>query len=185
MQIADKPLINLLNLLAWSRRTLQPTGMTTSMTDRGPNVPFPPPLVYVVAIGLAALLDRVAPLPKVIPENRVVGSIGFVLVAIGFSFMFAGLLQFRKFRTAVVPRNPARLVVDSGIYSRTRNPMYLGLTIAYLGGVLLMASLWALALVYVVLAVIRKQVIRREEAHLLERFPVEYAAYCAKVPRWI
>lgn len=185
MQIADTPLMNLLNLLAWSRHTLQPTGMTTSMPDRGPNVPFPPPLPFVIALGLTAVLDRVAPLPQLIPENWISGSIGFTLVTIGVCTVIAGMLQFRRFKTAVYPTQPASLVVDTGVYARTRNPMYLGLTIAYLGGVLLMASLWALALSYVVLAIIKKQVIRREEAHLMQRFPVEYSAYCAKVPRWI
>lgn len=172
-------------LLALSTNGLQPTGMTSSSTDRGPNVPFPPPLPFVIGLGLAALLDRVAALPQVIPDNRIGGSFGLILVTIGFSCIVAGALQFRRFRTAVYPNRPASLIVDTGIYARTRNPMYVGLTIAYFGAVLLMASLWALALLYGVLAVIRKQVIRREEAHLLQRFPVEYVAYCAKVPRWI
>ncbi len=171
--------------LALSTNRLQPTGMTSSSTDRGPNVPFPPPLPFVIGLGLAALLDRVAPLPPLIPDNRIAGSFGLILVTIGVSCSIAGALQLRRFRTAMYPNRPARLIVDTGIYARTRNPMYVGLTIAYFGAVLLMASLWALALLYVVRTVIRKQVIRREEAHLLERFPVEYAAYCTKVPRWI
>lgn len=159
--------------------------MSATQPDRGPNVPFPPPLPFVVALGFAAVLDRLLPLPKLIPENWISVSIGLALVTLGFGFVVVGALQFRRFRTAVYPNRPATLVVDTGLYARTRNPMYVGLTIAYLGGVLLMTSLWALSLLYVVLAVTRRQVIRREEAHLAERFPVEYATYCAKVPRWI
>ena len=185
MQIPDiMPCIGLCALAQRADR-LQRSSMTSSPPDRGPNVPFPPPIPFVAGLGIAALLERLLPLPHIIPKNWTSASIGLALVALGVGFVLAGALQFRRFQTAVYPNRPATLVVDSGIYARTRNPMYVGLTFAYLGGVLLMASLWALALLYAVHAVIRKQVILREEAHLMERFPVEYAAYCAKVPRWI
>lgn len=154
-------------------------------TDRGPAVPFPPPLLFVGGIALGILLDIAVPLPAVIPDAGWVVTIGFTLVAIGLACMFAGILTFRKFRTAVYPNRPAKLVVDSGIYARTRNPMYLGLTIAYLGGVLLTGVLWTLIVLPLVLALLITQVIRREERHLRERFPEAYAAYCATVRRWL
>ncbi len=153
-------------------------------TDRGPAVPFPPPLPFVVGVAIGVLLDVVLPLPAVIPDARWVVVVGFALVVIGFGCTFTGMLTFKKFRTSVYPNRPASLVVDTGIYAYTRNPMYTGLTIAYLGGVLLTGMLWVLILLPVVLTVIVTQVIRREERHLRERFPAEYAAYCAKVGRW-
>ncbi|WP_373060932.1 isoprenylcysteine carboxylmethyltransferase family protein [Gemmatimonas sp.] len=153
-------------------------------TDRGPAVPFPPPLLFVGGVAMGVLLDLVLPLPAVIPDARWVVIVGLALVIVGLGCMFAGILTFKKFRTAVYPNRPALLVVDTGIYAYTRNPMYAGLTMAYLGGVLLTGVLWVGILLPVVLTLLVTQVIRREERHLHERFPDAYAAYCARVGRW-
>ncbi|QJR37465.1 methyltransferase family protein [Gemmatimonas groenlandica] len=153
-------------------------------TDRGPGVSFPPPLLFVGGLAIGVLLDLVLPLPAVIPDARWVVILGFALVAIGMACTFAGMITFRRFRTAVYPNRPATLVVDTGVYAYTRNPMYTGLTIAYLGGVLLTGVLWVLILLPAVLTLLVTQVIRREERHLRERFPEAYAAYCARVGRW-
>ncbi|WP_411281588.1 methyltransferase family protein [Gemmatimonas sp.] len=155
-----------------------------SLIDLGPAVPFPPPLLFVGGIAIGVLLDLVLPLPAVIPDARWVVSAGLTLVLIGLGCMFAGILTFRKFRTAVYPNRPASTMVDSGLYAYTRNPMYTGLTTAYLGGVLLTGVLWVLLLLPVVLTLLVTQVIRREERHLRERFPEAYADYCARVGRW-
>jgi protein-S-isoprenylcysteine O-methyltransferase Ste14 len=85
----------------------------------------------------------------------------------------------------VYPNQPARALVTHGVYAHSRNPMYVGLTIAYLGGVLATGSVWALLLLPVALFALLRLVIRREERHLSERFPTEYAAYCAEVRRWL
>ncbi len=157
---------------------------TEPAKDRGPAVPFPPPLLFVAGIGLGVLLDVALPLPAMIPDARWVVYTGFALVALGLALMLTGILTFRRFHTAVYPNRPASLVVDRGVYAYTRNPMYLGLTMAYLGGSLLTGVVWTLLLLPPVLALLITQVIRREERHLRERFPADYAAYCAKVRRW-
>jgi protein-S-isoprenylcysteine O-methyltransferase Ste14 len=51
--------------------------------------------------------------------------------------------------------------------------------------VLLLRSVWAVVFLPVVLGLLVRFVIRREERHLTQRFPEEYAAYCARVPRWL
>ncbi len=155
-----------------------------SPKDRGPAVPFPPPLLFVGGLAGGVLLDPVLPLPAVIPDARWVVLAGLALVAIGVGLGLAGILTFRKFRTAVLPHHPASVLVDTGIYASTRNPMYTGLTVAYLGGVLLTGVLWALILLPLVLTLLITQVIRREERYLRARFPDAYATYCARVGRW-
>ena len=165
-------------------------GMSTTTTpkapkDRGPAVPFPPPLLFVGGISGGILLDLMLPLPAVIPDARWVVFAGLTLVVFGVGIGLTGILTFRKFRTAVLPHRPASVLVDTGIYAFTRNPMYTGLTIAYLGGVLLTGVLWVLILLPVVLTLLITQVIRREERYLGVRFPEAYAEYCARVGRWI
>ena len=153
--------------------------------DRGPAVPFPPPLLFVGGLAAGILLDLALPLPAVIPDARWVVIVGFALVGLGLGFAITGILTFRKFRTAVLPHRAASVLVDTGIYAFTRNPMYTGLTVAYLGGVLLTGVLWVLILLPVVLTLLITQVIRREERYLGARFPEAYAEYCARVGRWI
>jgi len=63
--------------------------------------------------------------------------------------------------------------------------MYAGLAVAYLGGAALANSLWSVVLLLVVLVVIRRAVIEREERYLARAFGDEYAAYAARVRRWI
>ena len=108
-----------------------------------------------------------------------------VLAIGGLLLVYAGIATFRRARTAIYPNRPAKQVVEVGVYRITRNPMYLGMTLFHAGFSILFALPWALLLLPLVLIVIVTQVIRREERHLLERFPVEYAAYRARVRRWI
>ncbi len=153
--------------------------------DLGPAVPFPPPLLFVGGIGLGLLLDRFSPTSLQWPEPAWVEVLGVLLVVLGLGVMFTAILTFRRVRTSVYPNRPAKVLVDTGVFARTRNPMYLGMTIAYCGLVLALSSPWALALLPAVHLLLRTQVIAREERHLQTRFPDAYADYCARVPRWV
>jgi protein-S-isoprenylcysteine O-methyltransferase Ste14 len=153
--------------------------------DLGPAVKFPPPALFVGGLGVGVVLDRFGRVPSPIPDRVALQVVGVVLGVVGLALVYTGILTFRKFRTAIYPNRPAKLVVDHGIYAYTRNPMYVGMTVFYLGGVLVLHSLGALVLLPVVLFVLHSQVIAREERHLHERFPAEYADYCARVRRWL
>lgn len=156
----------------------------TPPKDLGPAVRFPPPVLFVLGLALGVVLDRMKPVPG-IPDHPIVAIAGGVLVLMGLATVYTGILTFRRFRTAVYPNRPAKLVVDTGPFAYTRNPMYLGMTVFYGGMVLLLHSVWALALLPLVLAALLRFVIRREERHLAQKFPDAYAAYCARVPRWL
>ena len=135
-------------------------------------------------LALGALLDWLVPVWRV-PDRPLIAVAGGVLVIGGLALVYAGIMTFRRFRTAVYPNRPAKLVVDSGPFAYTRNPMYVGMAVCYVGLVLLLRSVWALSLLPVVLVLLVHFVIRREERHLTQKFPDAYAAYCARVPRWL
>lgn len=153
--------------------------------DLGPAVRFPPPLLFVAGLGTGVMIDRYGQLPPLWPATPAVEVVGALLGVMGLAIVYTGILTFRRFRTAIYPNRPAKLVVDSGIYAFTRNPMYLGMSAFYAGGVLILHSLGALVQFPIVLVVLHLHVIAREERHLWQRFPQEYAAYCARVRRWI
>jgi protein-S-isoprenylcysteine O-methyltransferase Ste14 len=85
-----------------------------------------------------------------------------------------------------VPTNkPIRALVTTGIHGRTRNPIYLGFFLVYVGLGMAVHSTWILMLTMPVAVVIRYGVVAREEAYLERRFGDAYRDYKARVRRWV
>ncbi len=95
------------------------------------------------------------------------------------------MMTFARAKTAIIPMRPASTLVEKGPYRFTRNPMYTGMTVAYLGGVLILNSFWALVLLPAVLALLYVFVVKCEERYLVEEFGDDYEAYRRRVKRWI
>jgi protein-S-isoprenylcysteine O-methyltransferase Ste14 len=161
-----------------------PAAGSARVRDPGPDVKFPPPLLFTLPLGLAWGIDRLARTPR-LPDQLWLAVLGALMAVAGFALVLWGIRTFKRFRTAVYPNRAAKLVVDSGPFAFTRNPMYVGMTVFYLGFALLLTSYTALALLPLVLLTLGRLVIRKEERHLLQKFPEAYAAYCARVPRWL
>jgi protein-S-isoprenylcysteine O-methyltransferase Ste14 len=111
--------------------------------------------------------------------------VGGVLFAIGAVIAGWSLWIFRKARTTTVPGRASAALVTWGPYRLTRNPMYVGLTAAYLGEAGLLRQAWPIVLLPLTLAYVNWIVIPLEEARLKEVFGDEYEQYRAKVRRWI
>ena len=95
------------------------------------------------------------------------------------------MVTFGRARTAINPHHSASQLVTHGPYRFTRNPMYTGLTIAYLGGSALVDSAWPIIALPIVLLILVKTVISREEMYLADAFGAEYRGYVARVRRWV
>jgi len=157
--------------------------MQTSLD--GARVRFPPPLVYVAGLVAGVAAGRIWALPNLglSPSVRDIAGAAAILAGIIVSGTGAGL--FIRRGTAIIPYKPATTLVTTGIYRWTRNPMYLGMALLYVGAAFLLNSLPALVLLPAVLAIIQSQVISREEAYLKRAFGAEYAAYQRRVRMWI
>ena len=151
----------------------------------GANVRFPPPLIYVAGLAVGVAVERVLNLPGLGLQAVIRNAVGAVLDVVGFLVMFAGAGLFLRRRTAILPFKPASSLVTSGILRWTRNPMYLGMAIFYVGLAVILNSMAALVLLPVVLAIVQTQVIAREEAYLERAFGQEYVAYKTRVGRWL
>ena len=110
---------------------------------------------------------------------------GAALAAAGFVMIVMGARRFQAAGTNVPPNLPTTALVVDGIYRRTRNPLYLGATLVYLGLGVGAGSLWAIGLVVPLLWVINTGVIAREERYLERKFGEAYRAYKARVRRWV
>ena len=159
--------------------------MTAADYD-SPGVPVPPPLLFVLGFLAGLLADGVVPAGLLGSAHRSVAVWGgWGSIAAGLLLMLWALATFVRLRTAVMPHLPARRLVTTGPYRFTRNPMYVGLTLAYIGLALLIDTAWPLFLLPVVLALLVILVVRREERYLDRAFGEAYRSYRQRVRRWV
>lgn len=147
---------------------------------------FPiPPVVAGLFIAAGWALNWVVPLSERGPvalEARIGG--GLVLAC---AFAIAGLafLEMRRAKTTFHPGGNANALVRGGVFERTRNPMYLSLTLVTLGLGIATANPWLILLAPALLLYLQERVVKREEAYLTARFGAGYIGYQRKVRRWI
>ncbi|MDP2390055.1 MAG: methyltransferase [Acidobacteriota bacterium] len=147
---------------------------------------IPPPLLFVIPLVVARMLNSRRPWLLVDDHVMALWLLGLVVVLAGVAVGLAGVAVFRDARTTVLPAGrPTTAIVQRGPYRFTRNPMYLAMALAYAGLALLLNTMWALVLLPLVLAVIDRAVIRREERYLTAKFGRPYREYCARVRRWL
>jgi len=160
--------------------------MTPRAPLANPGVQFPPPILFVITFGIAWFLNdqvRALPFPAMSPlATRVIGTLEMI---VGFYITIWGVAAFRRVMTAIFPNQPANELVTDGPYRFTRNPMYTGFTLVYIGAAFIRNSMWPLVVLPVVVGLLFVLVIRREEAYLSDAFGEDYAAYRKRVRRWI
>jgi protein-S-isoprenylcysteine O-methyltransferase Ste14 len=153
-------------------------------TQRGARVIFiPPPLYYAAGLAAGMGINGVVALP--LGGRPATAAAGALLTALGLALSFAGVAAVIRHRTTIVPHHPVATLVTGGVYRLSRNPMYTGLAIAYLGLALLFGSWWPLALWLLVIVAVRLLVIRPEEQYLTQRFGRTYTDYQSRVRRWL
>ena len=148
-----------------------------------PNVKIIPPLVYLAGIVIGFLATLWVP-TSVVP-NSVARTVGGILIFCGAVLAGSAISKFKDVGTTVRPDRATSTLVITGPYKITRNPMYLGLALVYLGITIAGQSVWALILLPVVLTVIQRRAIEPEEAFLEKRFGANYISYKEKVRRWL
>lgn len=149
---------------------------------RSAGVIAPPPLIYLGGLGLGLLLDRWHPWPAL--PARLVTPIALVLV-VAAMVVLPAIRAFGRAGTRPEPWKPTTALVTSGPYRWSRNPMYLGFALVYLGLAAWANSWWPILLFPLVLLTMQFGVIHREEAYLERLFGEEYRTYRARVRRWV
>jgi len=162
-----------------------------------PGVIAPPPLIYLGLLFIGWGLAKLGARPDV-------AAAGFGWLATGFglemevrrgaalTLIIGGLLLdgmaaglFRRRGTAVEPWKPSTVLINEGPYRFSRNPIYVGFAITYVGLAIAMDSWIALLLLIPCLFIVDRFVIRREERYLSAKFGADYDAYRARVRRWL
>ena len=149
----------------------------------GPGVPAPPPVIYVVGLGVGFGLQ------VLLPSTPVPAAVRWLL---GGALLLAGLVLTASFftvlRRAGTPANPFKpttALVTTGPYRVSRHPAYLGLALIYIAIALMASALWVLVPLPAVLVVIDRCFIAREERYLERKFAGDYMRYKARTRRWL
>jgi protein-S-isoprenylcysteine O-methyltransferase Ste14 len=144
-----------------------------------------PPLIFLGFLAAAAILEAVIPFPVLAAHAFPRYVVGIALAAAGFVMIVMGTRRFQAAGTNIPPTLPTTALVVDGIYQRTRNPLYLGMTLVYLALGVAAGSFWAIGLLLPLLWVINTGVIAREEHYLERKFGDAYRAYKARARRWV
>ncbi|MBW3696820.1 isoprenylcysteine carboxylmethyltransferase family protein [Vibrio sp. T187] len=109
------------------------------------------------------------------------------LVLISTYIGLAGVYEFKKRKTTVNPIKPeqASLVVDSGIFAYTRNPMYLGLFLVLFGFGYYLQNFFSISLSCMFVLYMNQFQIKPEERALEALFGASYVDYKQRVRRWV
>lgn len=148
-----------------------------------PNVLIFPPLLYAVALAVGFLLHWIAPRPIV--QTNAGYWLGGVLLASGVLLAIRGRRVMEQAGTNVNPTLPSTSLVTAGPFRLSRNPLYVALTLIYIGLALLANALWVLVWIVPVLVLMHYGVVRREERYLEAKFGDEYRAYRSRVRRYL
>ena len=150
-----------------------------------PGIYFPPPLLYAAVFVAAIYIQKIIPIKKVFFQSSTSLIIGLIIILLGIFFAFPALYRFVQTKNTVITSKPANSLQTEGIYSHSRNPMYVGLCCFYLGLSLLFGNWWHLILFPILILLVYALIIRREENYLTRRFGDEYKQYRSKVRRWL
>jgi len=149
------------------------------------KVKLPPPLVLLVWVLIMWLLTVITNSWRfTFPAQTLVSAI---FLAAGFIITIVAIIGFRAAATTINPMSPekASSLVTSGIFSFSRNPMYLGMLLVLIAWFFHLGSLLNLAALYLFYLFITRFQIEPEEQALRKLFGDAYDDYCARVRRWI
>jgi protein-S-isoprenylcysteine O-methyltransferase Ste14 len=150
-----------------------------------PGVIAPPPLIYLGFLLAGWGLGRLAGLPSIGGDAVARMVVAGLLIGFGLALELWAIGAFRRRRTAVQPWKPSTALVAEGPYRFSRNPIYLGFAVTYLGLALALGSWLALVMLVPCLLVVDRGVIAREERYLSAKFGASYDTYRGRVRRWI
>ena len=154
------------------------------MTGDRTGIIVPPPVLFAGPFLVGWLIGRRWPWPLL--DDRAFGILlGLAFISAGIAIAVSGVRQFRHARTTILPFGGTSQIVETGVYRWTRNPMYLGMALAYAGGAAIVNSVWGLVFLPVALALVHVFAIRHEERYLAAKFGDSYERYRTRVRRWI
>ena len=152
---------------------------------RGPHIRVPPAF-FVGGFLIGLWLESMHRIPFAAGRASAgLSSIGWIVALLGLALSLSGIATFRAAHTTMFPFDPATRLVERGPYRFTRNPMYLGGAVSYMGVAVAMNVVWPVILLPLVMWAVSRFVVRPEEKYLIATFGDAYVAYQRRVRRWL
>lgn len=156
---------------------------TNSDKPDNAGVKFPPPLIFLGFLLIGLYFDSAWWQGQLAGTALMVA--GGLIALCGLGQILISALGHRRVGTNIEPWEPTTVIVTTGLYGKTRNPIYLGLAFLHVGLAVAAGSVVGCLTVIGSIAVVQTYVIGREERYLEEKFGQPYVDYKAKVRRWI
>lgn len=144
------------------------------------EVVFGIPLLAAIALQLV--------LPLAFPHGWLTPAIvpcGVALVLIGALVVALARRELARHGQPTDPGRPTSAIVATGVFSISRNPLYLGGICVLAGIALAFGQPWVLVLLVPALIACRAILVAPEERYLAATFGEDYQAYAARVHRWL
>jgi protein-S-isoprenylcysteine O-methyltransferase Ste14 len=153
-------------------------------SQRGANVHFPPPLVF-VGFTLLGVTLRYAVGPIPFPAAAWARLVGILVLLAGITIIISARTLFTRSGQSPAPWKPTPELILRGPYRFTRNPMYVGVTGVQIGLGVAVGNPWISLLAPVALLIVHFIAVLPEEEYLAEKFGPRYHEYCARVRRYV
>lgn len=157
------------------------------MSDRPTplDAKIPPPVVMLAVAALMWACSRQWPQFVVDAPWRFL--LAFAIAAAALAIGAMSVLPLRRARTVLSPMRPqdSSALITAGPYRYSRNPMYVGLALLLLAWAVWLGHWPAGALILLFVWYVDRFQVRVEERALSVRFGEDYAAYRARVRRWL
>ena len=142
-----------------------------------------PPTYLLIALLAMPVLHFLVPIVKIapIPWN----TLGIIFLFFGIALNLVSDRRFHQVGTTVKPFEESSTLLTNGVFSISRNPMYLGFALILVGVAIFLGSLSPLIVLPFFVVLIEKDFIISEEKLLEKTFGKVYLDYKQKVKRWI
>ncbi len=153
--------------------------------SKGPGVYIPPLLFYVLIFIAAVFIQKRIPLSDTLFHSLAIKVVGVIFLIVALFFLVRSLRQFFLTKNTLILIKPASSLQTTGIYGITRNPMYVGLAIVYLGITCFIGNWWNIILFPLLFLIVQEYIIKREDKYLEFEFGQQYDDYKRIVRRWL
>lgn len=144
-----------------------------------------PALHFLVALTAGAWAQSSCPRSLGLPSFEAALMLGIGLLLIAVSLAAAGIWQLRMHHTTVEPGGRPRALVARGVFSLSRNPLYVALLLAHLAIGIMADSPWIIGSAALLWLVLDRLIVPAEERALDAAFGESYRAYQGRVRRWL
>ena len=143
-----------------------------------------PPVWLILCLAAAWWQARLFPMGLSL-DGALSDALSGLLIGAGLILIIGAALAFRRAQTTIIPHQTPTHLITTGVFSRSRNPIYLGDALLLAGLILRFDAVASLVLVPIFVWWIERHFIVPEEKRMRVTFRAEFAAYERKVRRWL